>query len=202
MTPDGFANDPINVGIVGTQAELESALRAAGWLAADKRTLRSVLHMAYAIVYDQPYPTAPFSNLHLFGRKQDLGYQFPLADNPSRRHHVRFWQCRAAGSTKHLDHVRFWRQQAKAGGRMLWVGAITTDTGVGIIRYHGQTTHTIDPDTNKARDVLIADLERTGLVEAVNSVQTREPYELKNRVLGVTMIADGSLKVCELKTQS
>lgn len=200
MTPDGFANDPVNVGVVGTQAELEGALGAAGWVPADRRTLLSVLRMAYAIVYDQPYPTAPFSNLYLFGRKQDLGYQFGLSGNPSKRHHVRFWECRAAGSTAHEDHVRYWRRHyTPSGGRKLWLGAITTDTGIGIIRYHGQTTHTIDPDTNKARDILIQDLQRTGQVARVAQAKTREPYELKNRVLGVTMTADGSLKICELK---
>jgi LssY C-terminus len=199
MTPDGFANDPVNVGVVGTRTELKAIMKAAGWYTTDKRTLRSVTRMVLAILLEHPYPEAPFSNLYLLGRKQDLGFQLPLGNSPEHRHHVRFWECRAPKRSRHSEHVSFWRSKYRHHSeRTLWLGAVTTDNGYGIIRYHAQTTHSIDPDTNKARDILAAELEKTGLVAKQRTIKAREPYTLKNRVLGVTMIADGELSISEL----
>lgn len=65
-TPDGFASDPVNIGVIGTRAELIRAMKRAGWYRADKRTVMSLLRMGLAIVLKRPYHQAPFSNLYLF----------------------------------------------------------------------------------------------------------------------------------------
>jgi hypothetical protein len=72
-TPDGLASDPINVGVVATRQELIDLMQAAGWYKADMRTMHTIIRMITSVILKQPYPNAPFSNLFLFGRSQDLG---------------------------------------------------------------------------------------------------------------------------------
>ncbi len=202
-TPDGFACDPVNIGVVGSEADLKKAMKMAGWSQADPRTLKSMSRMAVAYILKQPYPTAPFSNLYLFGRKQDIGFQKPVSNSPRARYHVRFWAC-ATDSTNpiHQRHVQFWRQQPHGPrhSEQLWVGAATKDIGLAIIRHNAQFTHAIDPDTNAARDHLIKDLEDVHVVRKLKFIMAGEPTQIKNRALGITMIADGDLLLVHLQT--
>ena len=97
VTPDGFASDPVNIGIIGTRAEIITAMKKAGWYKADERTIKSMFRMGMSLLYRKPYVNAPFSTLYLLGRKQDLGFELPIKDSPSNRHHVRFWACHMDG---------------------------------------------------------------------------------------------------------
>src|SRR5471030_2491750 len=40
VTPDGFASDPLNVGIMATRRELISTMEQAGWYMADPHTIK------------------------------------------------------------------------------------------------------------------------------------------------------------------
>src|SRR5919202_3606465 len=76
VTRDGWSSDPVNIAIVcKDEASLRGAMEAAGWKIADKATIKNCFREAWAILFKQPYLTAPFSNLFLFGRKQDVGFQ-------------------------------------------------------------------------------------------------------------------------------
>src|SRR3989344_9415599 len=55
-TPDGFACDPINVGIVGTHGQLVSIMKQAGWYQADQRSLKTLYKMAIGIILRRKYP--------------------------------------------------------------------------------------------------------------------------------------------------
>jgi hypothetical protein len=200
-TPDGFACDPINIGVVGTKKQLLRVMKQAGWHQADSRTIKTVLRLIICSVLKQPYPTAPFSTLYLLGRGQDLGFQLPVAGDPARRHHVRFWAASHTGNPRHLDHVSFWHRLHRSNlvnGRVLWVGAASLDTGLGIIRHNAQITHTVDPDTNAERELLVRSLKKTGLVKKSRSENIGQPYRLTNRVLTGYMHADGTMKILEL----
>jgi hypothetical protein len=140
--------DPLNVALVGTEAEVKKTLLAAGWYPADPLTLKSCLKIARASVLKRPYQTAPVSNLFLFGRKQDLAFEQPVGNNPRKRHHVRFWE---------------W-DQLSPDGSPVWFGSATYDERVGLSHTTGQVTHHIAPDLDTERDHLMRDLERTGEV--------------------------------------
>ncbi|MGH6901875.1 MAG: LssY C-terminal domain-containing protein, partial [Geminicoccaceae bacterium] len=47
---DGIPGDPLNVALVGNEAELVAAMLAAGWHAADPITLRTSLRIAESVV--------------------------------------------------------------------------------------------------------------------------------------------------------
>lgn len=200
-TPDGLASDPLNMGIIGSERQLTRAMKKAGWYKADERTPRTIARLITNIVLRRPYKNAPFSNLYLFGRKQDVGFQLPLNHDPSNRHHVRFWAASHTRDPRHLDNLKFWERFHKpsfARRSTLWVGAASRDVGLGIIRHNAQITHMIHPDTNAERDLIVKDLKKTGLVKKVRTEKIGEPYRLTNRVLTGYLHADGKMTICEL----
>ncbi len=200
VTPDGFAGDPVNIALVGTRRDILSAFSKAGWHEADPKTVRSAIRMATAFVFKQPYPTAPFSTLYLFGRGQDLGLQKPIDNSPRKRHHVRFWQVQTVPSGRFREHVKYWLKHYGhiQPGRSLWIGAATRDTGLGIITHNAQVTHRIHPDTDAERDFLVKELKHTGCVTSSRNINTGDPYTLPNRVRGITVQADGQITLLEL----
>lgn len=201
-TPDGFASDPVNVGIVGTRAQLIEAMARVGWYQADERTVRTIFKLGLSMALKRPYPTAPFSSLYLFGRSQDIGFELPLDANPRHRHHVRFWAASHTASLNHLDHVLFWRRYHRSNlssSRVLWVGAASLDTGIGIIRHNAQLTHMIHPDTDAERELIIKHLRQAGLLKKTRTVGLGDAYRLRNRVIMGYMKADGRMTIAELK---
>lgn len=200
-TPDGLACDPINTGVIATRKEVKALMQQAGWFEADKRTLRTLFHFAYALLFHKPYPRAPFSKLYLFGRSQDLGFQLPIGTNPLQRHHIRFWGVIDSEDPEQRQQVYFWKRYHRApkAGRILWVGAASLDNGFGIIRHNAQMTHRIHHDTNAERDFVVKQLKATGLVKRSHKVTIGEPYQLRNRVINGYMLADGKMTICELR---
>jgi hypothetical protein len=200
-TPDGLACDPINVGVIATRKELVGLMQAAGWHRADKRTLRTSIRYMTSIALQQPYLTAPFSTLYLFGRSQDIGFQLPVGDNPRHRHHIRFWGVIDTDDPDYRQHTFFWRRYHRSPkpGQLLWVGAASLDTGIGIIRHNAQMTHSIHHDTNAEREFVVKQLRATKRVKRSRTVTVGAPYRLRNRVVKGYMNADGKMTICELK---
>lgn len=201
-TPDGFASDPINIAIVATRDELIAAMKLAGWHQADKRNLKTLWRMGVSMLSSSVYANAPFSNLFLFGRRQDIGFQVPLDDNPRHRHHVRFWGLVEADEPNYREHILFWLRHHRppTDGKLLWLGAASQDIGFGVIRHNAQLTHMIHYDTDAEREMIIRNLRSKHLLKTVRAVRLGQPYRLQNRVLRGQLHTDGMLKICELKT--
>jgi hypothetical protein len=203
ITPDGYASDPLNVGVIGTKKQIIEAMTEAGWYMADRRTIRNVLKMAISVVTRRPYLTAPFSSLFLFGRKQDLGFQRPAGNSPSHRHHVRFWACHLDGPEAFHGDVHFWKRLHRpthnSDDRQLWVGAASKDTGIIPIRHNAQLTHMIDPDTDAERDLIVEGLRSSHNVAHTKTIKVGAAYELRNRTIGGILRTDGRMRICILK---
>lgn len=203
VTPDGFASDPMNIGIIGTRAEIVQAMTTAGWYKADSRTLKTLFKMGLSILLRKPYPNAPFSTLYLLGRKQDLGFELPIEGSTSNRHHVRFWACNLDGPEAFHDDVQFWKRFHRpiklTDHRQFWVGAASKDIGIIPIRHNAQLTHMIDPDTDAERELIVRDLRKSGYLVHTQKVKVGAPYELRNRTIGGFFRADGKMKICILK---
>jgi hypothetical protein len=153
-TGDDHPGDPINVALIGTEAQVQTIMRAAGWYPADPVTLKSSLEIAAGTVLKRPYDDAPVSPLYLWGHKQNLAFEKPVGNDPRQRHHVRYWK-----STR-LDEQ----------GRPLWAGSVTYDKRVGLSHTTGQITHHIGPDVDAERDNLFAELKKTGDLETVQII--------------------------------
>ena len=201
VTPDGLPCDPVNLCLVGTEAEVKQAMIAAGWFEADRRTPFSVAKMALAIVLHRRYVHAPFGTLYLLKRPQDFGFQIPVSTSPLKRHHIRFWRIDPNEEDEH-GHINFWRSLSERPKRkqpMLWLAAATYDRGIGIALHTGQIDHMIHGDTNAERDYVLKTLQTTSAVASVMPLKAGEPYTLRNRVFGVRVIADGEVTLIHLR---
>jgi len=210
-TGDGWASDPVNIAVLArSEKDFIWAMRKAGWFTADANTWKNSLREGWSLLFARPYPTAPFSRLYLFGRSQDLGFQIPVGNSPRHRHHVRFWRVDARNNplehTKWNEHQGFWRTLFKRFMRRkysLWVGAAIYDSGSVAIRWrNGQLTHQVHPDANFERDFIIESLERADALRTVTDIKAGEPYRGRGQTVGVTVISDGFVKLCELKHQT
>lgn len=201
VTPDGFASDPLNIGIIGTRLQLINTMEAAGWYVADPHHLRNLAREALSTVYGWHYPNAPVSNLYLFGRKQDIAFEIPIKGVAGGgRHHVRFWATTYDGKRPLGIHSIHWQNRRKQiyNENLLWVGAASLDIGVNFIRHNLQLTHMIDPDTNQERDLIVKQLREKKLTSKVSLVKLGEPYRLINRVINGSLHTDGRMAVVRL----
>lgn len=201
VTPDGFASDPLNIGIIATRRELIMAMESAGWYVADRHSLKNVFRMVMAPIVGQVYRHAPVSSMYLFGRKQDIAFEIPLENSIGQRHHVRFWATTFEKKKRLSVHGIAWhhRRQHVFGDNLLWVGAASLDTGLNLIRHNLQMTHMIDPDTDSERELIVKQLRHTDQVASVETLKLDNPYRLINRVWRGYLQTDGKMSVVSLR---
>jgi hypothetical protein len=201
ITPDGFASDPLNIGIIGTHKQLINAMEKAGWYVADQHSLKNLIRQGLSTVYGWSYNNAPVSSLYLFGRKQDVAFEIPIEGAPGSRHHVRFWGTTYSQTGPVDIHTIDWhhRREHVRDDKLLWVGAASKDVGIGFIRHNLQITHMIDPDTNSERDMIVKQLKTAKLVKKVSSIKLGKPYKVINRVLNGSLHTDGQMDIVTLK---
>lgn len=201
VTPDGFASDPINIGIVGSKQELVATMKAAGWSIADRYTLSHITRAIVSTLLKHTYETAPMSRLYLFGRKQDIGFEIAIAGERGHRHHVRFWATAYKGSNDpQFGSIEWHKQRRRAITKdTLWVGAASRDTGLAFIRHNVQVTHMIHPDTNAERQLIVDGIQKAGRLGGQLSIRLRRPYKLTNRAWFGHLQSDGVLSVIQLK---
>lgn len=200
VTPDGFASDPLNIGVIATRRELIEVMEKAGWHVADPHTARNMLRVILSIIFGRSYPNAPMSSLYLFGRKQDIGFEIPTGEIGGR-HHVRFWATtyeKKKGLNVHGIHWHNRRAHVQ-DDELLWVGAASLDVGFNIIRHNFQLTHMIDPDTNRERELIIRQLQADGRIKKIEEVQLDDPYRLINRTWRGSLHTDGIMAVIRIK---
>jgi hypothetical protein len=200
ITPDGFASDPLNVGLIGTKDEITSAMVQAGWSEADDYTPKAALKHIAAILFGWEYLTAPVSSLYLFGRKQDVAFQIPINGTNIRRHHVRFWATEfEEGSELSLQSIQWHNRRSHVSNdELLWVGAASLDVGIIPIRHNMQITHSVHPDTNQERELILTQLKSIKMLKKVTTVKLGDPYKLVNRTWRGELHTDGKMGVAYL----
>lgn len=199
VTPDGFASDPVNIIIFGSEKSLKAAFKKAGWYQADPKNIKSILRLLSSILLRREYRQAPFSNLYLLGRKQDIGFQKPIDNHPYKRHHVRFWHIKKDRFNAMDSRVKYWLFHNRPGNnKTIWLGAPSRDIGLGIIKHNAQITHMIHSDTNTERDLIIKDLGAANVIKSHQLSDLTEPYTLTNRVISGYLESDGKVAIITL----
>lgn len=181
-TAQGIPGDPINIGLIGTEAEIVCAMHAAGWFPADPVTLRSSIAIVGSVLLDRAYQAAPVSNLFYLDRREDLAFEKPAGISADHRHHVRFWKV--------LDHGE---EQ-----RPVWLGAATFDRSVGVSHFTGAITHHIGPDIDSERQVIATDLESAGMATAKYQVTGIGPTVAGRNGGGDVYYTDGEVWILRL----
>lgn len=195
ITSDGLPMDPVNLMFVGEYTVLNNAFKAIGWHKADERSVKNILRTIKAILLDRSYPGAPFSNLYLFGRKQDIGYQKAINTSPVNRHHLRVWGI----DQPNVLNLHDWKEWHRTTFNnpyksRVWLGAATEDTGLGMRRHTFQLTHSVNKNANCERDYIIRQLRKTGLIESIETHNSGEILEnMPSSVNHFT--TDGKIKI-------
>jgi LssY C-terminus len=185
-TSDGLLGDPVNLGLLGHEAQVHAAMRQAGWTRADDLSLHSGLRIFTSTLRRRSYHEAPVSPLHLFDRQQDFAYQQEVAGSPSKRHHVRFWRCPEG-----------W--MLPGGYSVDWLAAGTYDKSVGLSLFTLQVTHKIEENTDIERDYIVETVQKgsPGVdVEVIENFSTG--YHSRNGG-GDLIITDGNLPIINVR---
>ncbi|WP_163266181.1 LssY C-terminal domain-containing protein [Chelativorans alearense] len=184
---DGLPADPVNVVLIGSQEQLRSAFMAADWHVADSLTFRSAAKMVVSFVLNRSYPTAPFSALYLFARKQDIGFQEDVGDSPRKRHHIRFWAADMDPESG-IGDLTYWtrRRHIDPSLSQVWVGAGTTDTGFGLQSMTWQISHRVDRHADSEREHIVGALRDAECITEEHYIEAGEP-------VGTHFITDGRI---------
>lgn len=206
LAADGWAVDPINIVLVAkNERDFLWAVQKAGWVRADEGTFKNKLRLAYAVIFNKPYPSAPFGAGYVFGRKQDFGFQIPIGNSPRHRHHVRFWRLGTTILDDDHEHQGFWQKLLKkflkGTQKQVWVGAAVMDRGIVLNRRNLQLNHSIESNTTIERDYLVGTLRAANVLRDDIEIKAGEPLHTRHQGFGETIIADGYVTLCEIKRQ-
>jgi hypothetical protein len=185
-TSDGLLGDPVNLALLGHEAQVHAVMTRAGWTRADDLSLHSGLRIFTSTLSRQSYDEAPVSPLHLFDRQQDFAYQQEVAGSPSKRHHVRFWRCPEG-----------W--MLPGGYPVDWLAAGTYDKSVGLSLFTLQVTHKIEENTDIERDYIVETVLKGSPeveVEVIENFSTG--YHSRNGG-GDLIITDGNLPIIDVR---
>ncbi len=181
----GNEGDLVNFVIVGTQDQVTGALKAAGWIVADKTDKDAVVSALLATLQKNVYVAVPMSILYLFGRPQDFGYE----------------RAEAVMVAAQRNHFRIWQGPFKTPqNEPLWVGAGTHDIGIEKDqRSANAITHKIDQDVDNERDFIGATLQQAGQVEAMSYMTRSKAIKSAKTATGGNIQSDGRVLVIVLK---
>lgn len=205
-TGDGWPSDPVTLAVVAkNRRHLISSMKKAGWYVAEPLTFRNGLKEFISIVFNTYYPNSPLSNLYLFDRVHDVGFEIPTngAGSARTRHHVRFWKLKKpVKESRHASHYQFWSEKLKhvlGFEREIWIGAATEETHAVDIQWRtGRLTHGGSHDAEKERDFIINSLVITGSVKKVSSSDPGEAVRFRGQQFRTFYITDGSIKIVQL----
>ena len=171
----GNAGDRVNFIIIGSQEQMESALKAAGWQTVDKTPRDAVLRGLIASLSKEGYTTLPMSQLMLYGRDQDYGW--------AQADPIKVIQSR--------HHFRLWRAPFTADGQVVWVGAGTHDIGLERDQRNGKLTHKIDPKVDDERDYIADSLKQSGMVAKEDYMTPANAVKTARTATGGSFESDG-----------
>jgi hypothetical protein len=182
---DEFKNlgDMVNFVLIGSEKQVQDALAEANWHVADTSTPGAVAKAIMMATEKQDYLAMPMSQLYLFGRVQDFGYEMaePYAMVASRH------------------HFRIWKSTATYHGQPVWAGAGTHDIGFEKDQRNGKVTHKIDPAVDGERDHIGESLEQAGTVKMMSYFTPADPVEESKNATGGGFHSDGRVLVVFLQ---
>lgn len=178
----GRREEPINIILVGTRAELEATFEAAGWYEAQPLTLAVLGEAVTASVSHHPDPHGPVTPDFLANEPETLAFSQPVGGTFAKRHHIRIW----ATNVVTVD------------GRTVWLATASYDEGFELAPTSFIPTHRIAPNIDTERDYDAADLARTGDVRREARVQLVPP-ELGDNFAGNPFFTYGQAAVLWLR---
>ena len=182
---DEFQNqgDMVNFVLVGSEQQVKDALDAANWHVADIDSKEAVLKAVLQTYEKKDYLQMPMSQLYLFGRKQDYGYELA--------------QAYSVVASRH--HFRIWKAPTTWNGQTVWAGAGTHDIGFEKDQRNGKVTHKIDPAVDGERDNIGQTLQASGKVKSLYYYLPPDPVQGAKNATGGGYHSDGRILVVVLQ---
>jgi len=181
--PAGNPGDMVNVLLIGTQDDVTSVFKDAGWVQVDKSVTDTILTGAFATFSKEAYLTMPMSILYLFQRPQDYGF--------AHAEPVKVVESR--------NHLRAWKSPYEIDGRPVWCIAATHDIGFERDQRNNGLTHKIDPAIDGEREYVNNTLSSTGLVVQRSHVTPPNALTTAKTATGGEFHSDGRILVLVLK---
>jgi hypothetical protein len=174
--------DMVNFIVIGAQKDVQAALEAANWHVADTSSASAVTKAILMAREKKDYLEMPMSQLYLFGRVQDFGYE----------------QAEPYAVVASRHHFRLWKAPFLYDGKEVWVGAGTHDVGFEKDQRNGSVTHKIDPAVDGERDHIGASLQQAGKVKVLSYYLPPSPIQEAHNATGGGYHSDGRILVIEL----
>jgi hypothetical protein len=182
---DEFKNlgDMVNFIIVGSKEQVQDSLTAANWHLADVKNDAAVTNAVLETINKRDYLAMPMSQLMLFGRFQDFGYE----------------QAEPYSVVASRHHFRLWKAPLTFKGKDVWVGAGTHDIGFEKDQRNGKVTHKIDPAVDGERDNIARSLQQAAKVASISYYLPPNPVQEARNATGGSYHSDGRLAIIILK---
>ncbi len=144
----GGPMEPVSFLFVGDAQQLRSSFERAGWSLADTPSATGLTRELMAVIRDAPDPHGPATPAYFNAQPQD--FTFERASTPS-------------GSIRHRHHIRIWRTSLGLDPRTpVWAATCSYDEGIEIVLKPYLLTHRIDPDVDRERELIDAQLRGAG----------------------------------------
>jgi hypothetical protein len=174
--------DLLNIVFLGSEDQVRSAFREAGWQNADSVSKHSAMKSMYALLNNSGYAQQPMTPFFLDGKPADMSWQKSL-NSYDRRDHLRIWHWPLAGTSNSV-----------------WISSSTHDTSAVLaVKYKGFVHH-ISPDIDEERSNVVRDLNFAGCVRSVSYVSRSEMPITAHNATGDVMHTDGSVAVVTLQS--
>ena len=173
--------DVLNIVLLGSSEQVESAFREAGWNNADPVSRHAWLENLYALLNNSGYAQQPMMTFLLNGKPEDMNWQKSL-NSYGRR-----------------DHLRIWHGTSSEASETVWVASSTHDTGAALaLKYRGFVHH-IARNIDDERSTVIRDLNFAGCVRSISFVSRPGMPRDTHNATGQAMHTDGSVAVIALQ---
>lgn len=173
-------SDLMNILLVGSREEIETAFEAAGWSRPSAPTLGARIRGIRAVAERHSDETFPMSRMTAGDREPDMSWQKGLND-VSKRH-----------------HVRIWKQDTTWNGQPVWIAAATRDVDFTYLRKGSALTHKIARDVDGERDKIAHDLEFTSCTNLIDWWDRPGAPTAARNATGDLMETDGQLAVIRM----
>jgi hypothetical protein len=182
---DEFKNlgDMVNFVLVGSEKQVQDALTAADWHVADTNNQSAAVKAILMATQKQDYLAMPMSQLYLFDRVQDFGYE----------------QAEPYAMVASRHHFRIWKAPITYQGQQVWMGAGTHDIGFEKDQRNGKVTHKIDPAVDGERDNIGESLQQAGAVRMMSYFTPSDPVRDTKNATGGGYHSDGRVLVIFLQ---
>jgi undecaprenyl-diphosphatase len=170
----GEPMEPINVILIGSEADLGKAFAQDGWEPTDKISFESTWRLIGAELRNQPPPRAPGLPTFWRGHPNQRGFQHvDIGGSPRERHHLHLWDT-----------------DFRVSGNSIWLGTVHFDKEAKTKSGRGLLIHEVDPAVDKERDALRAVLLQSKCAGKIEEAVVTEPMAGKNAI-GNPFFTDG-----------